>query len=138
MGRLKGRGIPTSRLGRAPGARFGAGPNQCKAGAGNDMQEVPKPKPKRRYRPEPWRKLYASARWKALRQEILLRDGWICQQTGVALIGRSPAANSPVIDHKIPHRGDLDLFWDIDNLQAVAKHWHDSEKQRQERAGEFD
>ena len=138
MGRLKGRGIATSRLGRAPGSRFGGGPHRGEAGAGADVQEAPAAKPKRRYRPEPWRKLYSSARWKALRQEVLLRDGWICQQTGAALIGRSPAANSPVIDHKIPHRGDLDLFWDIDNLQAVAKHWHDSEKQRQERAGEFD
>jgi 5-methylcytosine-specific restriction enzyme A len=138
MGRLKGRGIATSRLGRAPRSRLGPGPNHGEAGAGADVREAPAAKPKRRYRPEPWRKLYCSARWKALKEEVLLRDGWICQQIGVLLNKKFPHPDSPVVDHKIPHRGDLDLFWDIDNLQAVAKHWHDSEKQRQERAGEFD
>lgn len=58
----------------------------------------------------------------------------MCQQTGVALVGRHPKPNSPVVDHITPHRGDPELFWDEANLQAVAKGWHDSEKQRQERA----
>lgn len=40
-----------------------------------------------------------------------------------------------VVDHKIPHRGDLRLFLDPDNLQSLCKHCHDSHKQREERSG---
>ena len=32
---------------------------------------------------------------------------------------------SQVTDHKIPHRGDMALFWDSDNWQAMAKECHD-------------
>jgi 5-methylcytosine-specific restriction protein A len=103
-----------SRLGRAPGdekARL------------NEREKV-----------IPWRKWYHSQRWKALRIEVLRRDHWTCQQTGVICTGKHPEPNSPVIDHKHPHRGDERLFWDINNLQTVTKAYHDSEKQKQERA----
>jgi len=90
---------------------------------------------RQRYKSEPWRAWYHSARWKKLRIEGLKRDGWHCQGAGVALTGRYPAANAPVVDHKIPHRGNADLFWNIDNLQAVARSWHDSTKQSMERRG---
>ena len=81
-----------------------------------------------------WRSWYKTARWQKLRQKILLRDNYTCQQTGVLCIGKHPADTSPVIDHKIPHRGDERLFWDESNLQVVSKKFHDGEKQRQERA----
>ncbi|MDR6757826.1 5-methylcytosine-specific restriction endonuclease McrA [Mycoplana sp. BE70] len=81
-----------------------------------------------------WRSWYKTSRWQKLRQKILLRDNYTCQQTGVMCVGKHPADNSPVIDHKIPHRGDERLFWDEDNLQVVSKAYHDSEKQKQERA----
>jgi 5-methylcytosine-specific restriction protein A len=38
-----------------------------------------------------------------------------------------------VVDHKVPHRGDMALFWNRDNWQALSKRCHDSEKARQER-----
>ena len=75
---------------------------------------------------------YKSARWQALRLEVLVRDLYTCQQTGVMLMGKAPAPNSPVVDHKIPHRGDEQLFWDINNLQAVSKAYHDSDKRKME------
>jgi 5-methylcytosine-specific restriction endonuclease McrA len=81
---------------------------------------------------QPWRKWYKTARWQALRLQVLGRDQWTCQQTGVLLVGKYPAGNSPVADHKTPHRGDKKLFWDIDNIQAVSKEYHDREKQRLE------
>lgn len=84
---------------------------------------------------QPWRAWYKTARWQRLRREVLLRDGYQCQQTGVLVIGKYPAPNSPVVDHKIPHHGDAVLFWDIDNLQTVSKVYHDSDKQRLERRG---
>lgn len=30
-----------------------------------------------------------------------------------------------VVDHKIPHGGDMVLFWDRNNWQALAKACHD-------------
>ena len=37
-----------------------------------------------------------------------------------------------VVDHKKPHRGDLVLFWDPNNWQALCKVCHDSVKSRME------
>lgn len=78
------------------------------------------------------RRWYKSARWQALRLEVLTRDLYTCRQTGALLTGKHPEPNSPVVDHKIPHRGDERLFWDINNLQAVSKEYHDGEKRSQE------
>jgi 5-methylcytosine-specific restriction protein A len=75
---------------------------------------------------------YKSARWQALRQEVLARDLYTCRQTGVLLVGKHPAPNSPVVDHVVPHKGDERLFWDINNLQAVSKEYHDGDKRSQE------
>ena len=79
-----------------------------------------------------WRQWYKSARWQRLRIEVLTRDLFTCRQTGVILAGKANAPDSPVVDHIVPHRGDERLFWDINNLQAVTKAWHDSEKQKLE------
>lgn len=76
---------------------------------------------------------YKSARWQRLRQQVLTRDLYTCQHTGVILSGRANAPDSPVVHHKVPHKGDEQLFWDINNLEAVSKGWHDSEAQAQER-----
>ena len=40
-----------------------------------------------------------------------------------------------VVDHIKPHRGDLRLFWDENNWQALCKVHHDSAKQAEERSG---
>ncbi|MET3924590.1 HNH endonuclease [Devosia sp. 2618] len=88
----------------------------------------------KRYSPDATvRGWYKSARWQALRQEVLARDLYTCQQTGVILLGSTNTPDSPVVDHIKQHHGDPELFWDVNNLQAVTKAWHDSEKQRQER-----
>jgi len=84
---------------------------------------------------QPWRAWYNTARWRALRQKVLLRDGYMCRKTGVMLVGKYPSPISPVVDHIKPHRGDEHLFWDIENLQAVSKEYHDSTKQRIEKGG---
>ena len=78
---------------------------------------------------------YSTARWQRLRRTALERDCYVCQQTGVLLAGTYPAPDSPAVDHIVPHRWDPVLFWDLDNLQSVAKVWHDRQKQKQERAG---
>lgn len=81
-----------------------------------------------------WRKWYKTERWRKLRLAVLLRDAYTCQQTGIICMGKYPAGNSAVVDHKLPHRGDEQMFWDMTNLQTVSKAYHDSEKQKQERS----
>ena len=67
---------------------------------------------------------------------MLEHAGGLCQGCAVPhqlnLIKNHP--DSLVVDHKRPHRGNLALFWNEDNLQAVCKAYHDSEKQRIEKA----
>ena len=48
------------------------------------------------------------------------RDGRVTQAT--------------VVDHRIPHRGDMTLFWDESNWQSLCATHHSSDKQREERA----
>lgn len=81
-----------------------------------------------------WRKWYKLKRWEDLRQQVLIRDSYRCCKTGVLLSGKHPAPNSPVVDHIKPHRGNAELFWDMDNLQSVSKEYHDSVKQALEHA----
>jgi 5-methylcytosine-specific restriction endonuclease McrA len=40
--------------------------------------------------------------------------------------GRKRVMPATVVDHRIPHRGDLDLFWDRSNWQAMSKACHDA------------
>jgi 5-methylcytosine-specific restriction protein A len=52
----------------------------------------------------------------------------MCEQ-----LGRVTAAT--VVDHKIPHKGDPQLFWDETNWQSLCAPCHDRYKQSQERTG---
>ena len=52
----------------------------------------------------------------------------VCQAEGVV-----KAADT--VDHKVPHKGDRELFWDADNWQSLCAEHHNREKQRQERKG---
>lgn len=83
---------------------------------------------------QPWKAWYKTARWRRLRQEVLTRDNYTCQRTGQVLGGKHPAPDSPVVNHKRPHRGDPVLFWDIENLEVVAKSVHDSAIQSEEQS----
>lgn len=121
MGRLKGRALP-GRL-RSVSSPSRATPKS----EANRLQQ--------RDAAKPWRAWYKTARWQKLRLATLERDGWQCQKTGVALVGKYPAPNSPVVNHKIAHRGDPDLFWDPKNLEAMSKEYHDREQQKLEASG---
>ena len=48
-------------------------------------------------------------------------------------LGKVTAAT--LVDHIIPHRGDMTLFWDRGNWQPLCKACHDSVKSREERSG---
>lgn len=51
-----------------------------------------------------------------------------CMQSGKT----TPAA---VVDHIVPHKGDIELFWDESNWQPLCKHCHDSIKAQEEARG---
>ncbi len=69
-----------------------------------------------------------NARWQKARATYLQRNPLcvMCQKEGRV----TPAT---VIDHRIPHKGDQQLFWDTGNWQALCKPHHDRDKQREER-----
>jgi 5-methylcytosine-specific restriction protein A len=81
-----------------------------------------------------WRSWYKTKRWQDLRMQVFVRDAFVCQRTGVLCIGKHPASNSPVANHKKAHRGDPELFWDINNIETVTKEVHDSLIQAEEQS----
>lgn len=46
--------------------------------------------------------------------------------------GRVRVRAATVVDHIIPHRGDMSLFWKRDNWQAMAKECHDRKTARED------
>lgn len=84
-----------------------------------------------------YRKLYQTKQWRVLRERVLLRDAFKCQHKGCGAFlkrGRTHQ-HSAVIHHLKPHKGDLDLFFDIDNLASVCKSCHDGAIQSSEVLG---
>ncbi|MBP5058926.1 HNH endonuclease [Pseudomonas chlororaphis] len=69
-------------------------------------------------------------KWQKARERYLL-DHPLC----VYCARHGVTAAASVVDHKIPHRGDQDLFWDESNWQPLCKPCHDSVKQAEEAAG---
>ena len=69
-------------------------------------------------------------KWQIAREGFLKKHP-LCMQC--ELIGKlTPAA---VVDHIVPHRGDMGLFWSRENWQALCKQCHDSYKKRVELSG---
>lgn len=93
-----------------------------------------------------YRKLYKSTQWRKgrlahLSVEPLCR---LCKQTGILNDGSKTAGGKHqvdvrrrflVVDHVVPHRGDLGLFWDRSNWQTLCPDHHDRAKQREEVRG---
>src|SRR5690625_4181694 len=52
----------------------------------------------------------------------------MCEEKGYTVI-------ASVVDHVIPHRGDMRIFWDSDNWQPLCVQCHNSDKARQEGRG---
>jgi len=75
----------------------------------------------RKERPKYSEQLYNTARWQRLRKRVLLKHPLCveCERHGRV----TPAT---VVDHIVPHKGNLELFWDESNLQPLCKRCHDS------------
>ncbi|MCH2551259.1 MAG: HNH endonuclease [Alcanivorax sp.] len=69
-------------------------------------------------------------RWRKAREDFLAANPLcvFCQKRG-------RVAAATVVDHIVPHRGDMKLFWRRSNWQALCKPCHDIDKQRLERGG---
>jgi 5-methylcytosine-specific restriction endonuclease McrA len=52
----------------------------------------------------------------------------MCEQQGVTRV-------ATIVDHKVPHRGDMALFWDPNNRQSLCVPHHSGDKQAIERTG---
>jgi 5-methylcytosine-specific restriction protein A len=73
---------------------------------------------------------YNLARWK--RWRVAYRNANpLCRMC----LERGYVAQTFAVDHIIPHKGDMSLFWNPDNLQPLCRDCHDRHKQRFERDG---
>lgn len=77
-----------------------------------------------------YHKLYGSRAWYRLRHYQLAKAPLCayCEAQGLTVA-------ASIVDHIRPHKGDISLFSDPDNLQSLCKRCHDSHKQRQEKSG---
>lgn len=84
-----------------------------------------------------YRKLYQSKQWRILREQALLRDLFKCQHKGCNAQLKRGRSNprSAVVHHVKPHKGNLDLFFDLDNLQSVCWACHSGDIQSIENRG---
>lgn len=74
-----------------------------------------------------WHKLYNLAVWKnILRPKQLTRCPWcaVCAQQGKRV-------KATVVDHIIPHKGNMALFANENNLQSLCKQCHDAKTMRE-------
>ena len=76
-------------------------------------------------------KLYTHRRWRNVRRRHLDRHP-LC----VMCAKEQRVTAATVVDHIVPHRGDMVLFWDQNNLQSLCKPHHDVTKQSLEKGGE--
>lgn len=93
-----------------------------------------------------WSPLYKTTQWRKARLAHLSLEPICryCRQAGQindgsrSLDGRAqpdPRRRFLVVDHIIPHRGNLTLFWDVANWQTLCPDHHDTVKQREEGRG---
>lgn len=108
--------MPTKPPTHRPGGRTPKGDRQERARA---YQRTRKDKDTQR--------LYQSKRWAAVRQIVLL-DYPAC----VYCLERGRVTPTAIVDHIKPHKGDLELFWAMDNLHGLCRSCHNSAKQREE------
>ncbi len=71
-----------------------------------------------------------NARWSRLRA-LFLQAHQFC----VFCKDRGRVELATVVDHIIPHRGDMELFWDEANWQSLCTTCHNSTKKRMEMGG---
>ena len=61
------------------------------------------------------------SKWQKARKTFLAKHP-LCEEC----LKKGKTAPATVVDHIIPHRGNMKLFWDVNNWQALCKHHHDA------------
>ena len=86
-------------------------------------------------RPSSWREGKTSGqrgynyKWQKARETYLNRpENVLCKKC----LERDRVEPATVVDHVIPHKGDVKLFWDSKNWQPLCKPCHDGAKQAEE------
>lgn len=69
-------------------------------------------------------------KWQRAREQYL-KENPLC----VEHKKRGRVVPATIVDHIVPHRMDMKLFWRRSNWQALCKQCHDSHKQRLEKSG---
>jgi 5-methylcytosine-specific restriction protein A len=71
-------------------------------------------------------------RWQKARKAYLDKHVLcvMCQQEGLITI-------ATVVDHKKPHEGDYQLFWDSSNWQSLCERHHNRDKKQLEATGKI-
>lgn len=72
------------------------------------------------------------AKWRAASKEFLAAHPY-CECDTCLRLGRLLPAS--VVHHMIPHRGDMQLFWDQANWRAMSKRCHDRHTSSTKRGG---
>ena len=69
-------------------------------------------------------------KWQQAREGYLKRHPLcvMCKRRGLVV-------EASVVDHITPHKGDMALFWDSSNWQALCRLCHDAHKKRLELGG---
>jgi 5-methylcytosine-specific restriction protein A len=67
------------------------------------------------------------SRWRVARKRFLELNP-LCAECN--RVGRLTAAT--IVDHIVPHKGDISLFWDMDNREAICKSHHDQKTASQD------
>lgn len=67
-------------------------------------------------------------KWQKARERYLLENPLCvyCERNGKTVV-------ATVVDHIVPHRGDMRIFWDKSQWQALCSPCHSSVKQREEK-----
>lgn len=68
-------------------------------------------------------------RWRKESKSFLVLNPWCSLQ------GEGCTLVATLVDHRIPHRGDMALFWDRNNWQPMCEHCHNVHKAREEAQG---
>lgn len=88
---------------------------------------------------EVYRRLYRDPRWRGplgIRQQALLRDLFQCQRCEcIVVTGQRNHPRAANVNHKVPHKGSEDLFFDLNNTETVCQRCHSGLIQREEARG---
>jgi 5-methylcytosine-specific restriction endonuclease McrA len=82
-----------------------------------------------------YRRLYKTAEWQRLREEVIRRDMGTCRMCGILCKTGERSPRTATVDHVTPHKGGLELFFDPANLQLLCAACHDGSKKFSESRG---